>query len=80
MCASGDFDPDEDFYEDDEPLEKIRAAFEHGLKGVTARPPKFDLAESPVLQPGPSSRSWPAHVSVKPAAARPIVVTVASAS
>lgn len=33
------FDPDEDFYEDDEPLEDVLAAFERGEKLVTARPP-----------------------------------------
>jgi hypothetical protein len=27
----------EGFYEDDEPVEKIRAAFDAGVKGVTAR-------------------------------------------
>jgi hypothetical protein len=27
----------EGFYEDDEPIEKIRAAFDAGVKGVTAR-------------------------------------------
>jgi hypothetical protein len=27
-----------DFYEDDEPIEKITAAFERGVKGVTAPP------------------------------------------
>jgi len=30
------FDEDEHFYEDDEPLEKVVAAFEHGEHGVTA--------------------------------------------
>lgn len=28
----------EDFYEDDEPIEKILAAFDHGPKGTTKRP------------------------------------------
>jgi hypothetical protein len=28
----------DDFYEDDEPVEKIMAAFERGEKGVTASP------------------------------------------
>lgn len=26
------------FYEDDEPIEKIKAAFERGIKGITAQP------------------------------------------
>ena len=79
MSASG-FDPGEDFYEDDEPLEKIRAAFAHGLKGVTARPATVDLPESPFLQPSPSSQSWPSHVSWEPAATRPIVVPAAASA
>lgn len=29
-----------DFYEDDEPVEKVRAAFERGEKGLTARRPR----------------------------------------
>ena len=37
MRASGDFDPDEDFYEEDEPLDEVLAAYERGTKGVTAR-------------------------------------------
>ena len=28
-----------DFYEDDEPIEKVRAAYERGAKGVTGPPP-----------------------------------------
>jgi hypothetical protein len=42
MVAEGaimaDMTPSSDFYEDDEPVEKIKAAFERGIKGVTARP------------------------------------------
>jgi hypothetical protein len=34
-----DMDPDS-FYEDDEPVEEILAAFERGEKGVTKRPPR----------------------------------------
>jgi hypothetical protein len=30
----------DDFYEDDEPLEEIVAAFERGEKGLTAPPPR----------------------------------------
>ena len=33
-----DMTPGSDFYEEDEPVEKIKAAFERGIKGVTARP------------------------------------------
>jgi hypothetical protein len=35
--ALGLHDNDEDFYEDDEPVEKIKAAFERGPKGVTGK-------------------------------------------
>jgi hypothetical protein len=30
---------EDDFYEEDEPAEKIHAAFDHGERGVTAHPP-----------------------------------------
>jgi hypothetical protein len=39
--ARNDFDPDEDFYEDDEPAEEIIAAFERGEKFRTARPARL---------------------------------------
>ena len=32
-------DHDEDFYEDDEPVEKVWEAFDRGEKGLTAPPP-----------------------------------------
>ena len=31
-----------DFYEEDETIEKVRAAYEHGAKGVTGPPPPRD--------------------------------------
>ena len=33
-----DYDEDEDFFEADEPAEKIHAAFDRGEKGITAPP------------------------------------------
>ncbi len=42
MEGARGFDDDEDFYEEDEPLEKIVAAFEHGEHGVTAPPVSVD--------------------------------------
>ena len=33
-----DMTSDSEFYEEDEPVEKVVAAFERGEKGVTARP------------------------------------------
>jgi hypothetical protein len=41
MAGMGDiqgFDEDEDFYEDDEPVESVAAAYERGEKFVTAPP------------------------------------------
>jgi hypothetical protein len=35
---TGGFDPGEDFYEDDEPVEQVIAAFERGAKFKTAKP------------------------------------------
>jgi hypothetical protein len=34
---AADTNPDEEFYEEDEPLDKIRAAFERGPQGTTGR-------------------------------------------
>jgi hypothetical protein len=36
--ASGGYDPGEDFYEDDEPVAEVAAAFGRGEKFVTTRP------------------------------------------
>jgi hypothetical protein len=58
----GGFDEDEDFYEDDEPLEKIIAAFEHGEKFVTARP-AVTLDTRGLASGGPATSSE--HVAVK---------------
>jgi len=74
MTASGDFDPDETFYEDDRPLSEVLGAYERGVKGMTARPIKFELSASPLLQAEPSSKAWPASVSWKASAPRPIEV------
>ncbi|HKB31434.1 MAG TPA: hypothetical protein VKD26_11420 [Streptosporangiaceae bacterium] len=79
--ANSDFDPDEDFYEDDEPLEKVLAAYKHGLKGVTARPVSLDLTAPPYYYlPEPSTRAWPASVSCRPATPEPIHVPAARAA
>jgi hypothetical protein len=40
----------DDFYEDDEPVEEIMAAFERGEKGVTA-PPSHGVNET-IIVPG----------------------------
>lgn len=76
MSESNDFDPDEDFYEDDEPLEAILDAFKHGIKGVTAKPAKFEVNDSPAnaLLLSTASNAWPASISVEPAESKLIVV------
>jgi len=47
---------DGDFYEDDEPVEKIQAAFERGDKGVTERPRDVNQRAKSTA-PSPSSRN-----------------------
>ena len=51
MESVGGFDKDEDFFEEDEPLEKVLAAFEGGEKFVTGRP--APVAESSPSRLGP---------------------------
>lgn len=76
MTSSDDFDPNEDFYEDDEPLDAVLDAFERGVKGVTAPPARFELsvAPTPLVLPGPFSRASAGRVSWKAAAPSPIEV------
>lgn len=69
------YDEDEDFYEDDEPVEKILAQFRSGSKFVTSKPTTFEL--SGPAQAIPSSSNWPARISVRPARRLPIRVAVA---
>lgn len=66
------FDEDEDFYEEDEPLEKIKAAFASGLKGVTRRPAIVEI--SGPVQALPNSQTPPAHVTMTGSAAKPVLV------
>lgn len=63
MAGSGDFDPGEDFYEDDEPLGDVLAAYERGIKGVTARPLTLEMSSPDALVFEMSSRTAPARVS-----------------
>lgn len=79
MEGTGGYDPDEDFYEDDEPLEKIVSSFEHGVHGVTARPVKVELTTTYFSTPAPLTRAWPAQVSCEAATPEPIVVHAAKA-
>lgn len=79
MAASGDFDPDETFYEDDQPLEEVLAAYERGIKGVTARPTSIELTATPeVYMPVPPSRAPRTRVTQEPAMAEPIYVAAAA--
>lgn len=41
---------DDDFYEDDEPVEKIQAAFQRGEKGVTKRPRDLNRLAASVVE------------------------------
>ena len=54
-----DWDDDETFYEEDEPVEKIMAIFERGKKGVTGPP----LVQLVCLCPDPNTRvgNCPVH-------------------
>jgi hypothetical protein len=75
MAANGgEFDPDEDFYEDDEPLEEVRAAYERGIKGVTARPVTLERSAPRVLMRA-SSKTAPARVTYE--SAEPVRVNAA---
>ncbi len=78
MAASDDFDPDETFYEEDQPLEEVLAAYERGIKGVTARPNRIELTATPqVYMPVPPSRSSRTSVTYEPAMPEPIRVAAA---
>ena len=75
MAASGDFDPDETFYEEDRPLEELLAAYERGIKGVTARPDNIELTAAPqVYMPVPRSRASRTNVTYESAMPEPIRV------
>jgi hypothetical protein len=78
MATSGDFDPDETFYEEDRPLEEVLAAYERGIKGVTARPDRIELTATPhFYMPVPPSRAWHTSVTYEPAMPEPIQVLAA---
>lgn len=64
----GGFGPGEDFYEDDEPLEDVLAAYERGIKGVTARPVALEQSAPRVLMLGASSMMAPVRVTYEPTA------------
>jgi hypothetical protein len=78
MAASEDFDPDETFYEEDQPLEEVLAAYERGIKGVTARPNHIELTATPqAYMPVPPSRASRTNVTYEPAMPEPIRVPAA---
>ena len=75
MVTGGDFDPDETFYEEDRPLEEVLAAYERGIKGVTARPNRVELTVKPqAYMPAPPSRASRASVTYESATPEPIRV------
>lgn len=63
------WDEDEHFYEDDEPLEGIVAAFQHGEHGVTAPPISIDTHG---WAPEPRTSTQPGIVRLRPAEAVPV--------
>ncbi len=69
MEGARGFDADEDFYEDDEPLEKIVAAFERGERGVTAPPVCIDTGG---LTPERHTATQPGIVRLRPLVAEPL--------
>jgi len=77
MTASDDFDPDEDFYEEDEPLQDVIRAYEHGVHGVTAPPTRIDLELPAVLVQATTSAASPTRITVGSADTTPIEVLVA---
>ncbi|MGH3300473.1 MAG: hypothetical protein ACRDOK_02125, partial [Streptosporangiaceae bacterium] len=64
MAGRRGFDEDEDFYEDDEPLEKIQAAFEHGQPVISA--PRVTI-DTHGLGVSPSTATQPATVRTEAA-------------
>ena len=74
MEDSQDFDEGEDFYEEDEPLDKLKAAYASGLKGVTRRPAVVEI--SGPVQASPNSQTCPAQVTMEGAAASPVLVPI----
>jgi hypothetical protein len=78
MATSGDFDPDETFYEEDRPLKEVLAAYERGIKGVTARPNRIELTATPqVYMPMLPSRASRTSVTYESAMPAPIWVAAA---
>ena len=49
----------ETFYEDDEPVEKVIAAFENGVKGVTVRPVRVWFDFNDLEDPAARCRNMP---------------------
>jgi len=75
MGPTGDFDPDEDFYEEDRPVAEVLAAYQRGIKGVTARPSCIELTAKPqAYVPAPPSLASPIRVSYESAMPAPILI------
>jgi len=77
MGPNGDFDPDETFYEEDRPLEEVLAAYERGIKGVTARPGVELTAVPQAYMSVPPSRAASTIVTYEPAMPAPVQVASA---
>ena len=79
MSGAGGFDGDEDFYEDDEPVEKVMAAFERGRHGITTPPITIEIDTRGLGVPPVSTATQPAAVKIysEPVLpVRPVAVSV----
>ena len=59
--------PDSDFFEEDEPVERVREAFERGVKGLTRRPSAGQtekLWAHMDLQVLPPAHGWTVYLDV----------------
>jgi hypothetical protein len=68
----GDMGTPDGFYEDDEPVEDVIAAFERGEQGFTRPPVVIDTAG--LAAPESGTTTFPVHVALRPAPIQPIVV------
>lgn len=81
MARIEGFDEDEDFFEEDEPLEKVLAAFRDGEKFVTSRPlVSLETHGLAAERPGTAARLGAVVTLRAPAAAavHPVAVGVAT--
>jgi hypothetical protein len=59
-----DFDTDEDFYEDDQPVEEVLAAFQQGEKGITGPAMPWSHVVVETTNVGPTGPPPPIEVPI----------------